>query len=461
MSAKSRALAPGLLGAIFSIFLLHTAWVKSPTWDEVGHIGLGAYLLKTGRWDVPASCSHPPLAFYLHSPPSFAYPLDWGRWRYSTDKVRDIEFLRSADTKRGNAMLLDGRYDGERFFFWTRATSLLLVVPLFWALYSWSRELSGYPGALLTLLFAALSPNLLAHATLINTDFVLAATFFCAACAYRRLLLYPSRATLLVAGLALGLALMSKLSALILLPVLLATTSWFWRFSQPQQRQNLAQLFGTKKPIGLGAAYLTVCSLALFVLWAGYGFRYAPYVLTIRSQLWDVGVGHSAYLMGQFSIQGWWYYFPLAMLIKTPLPTFALAAWGLGEALGRAGQFEESVEMLDMALRLSPRDPLRFLFFVFKGRSHAGLSQNEAAEAAYREATANNCNIAIIMPHLVLVDFLVRQDRLEDGRAVMAELLQSRPGLTLADAILAVKGGRRSFVASGWRQNFITAGLPE
>lgn len=329
MSAKSRALAPGLLGAIFSIFLLHTAWVKSPTWDEVGHIGLGAYLLKTGRWDVPASCSHPPLAFYLHSPPSFAYPLDWGRWRYSTDKVRDIEFLRSADTKRGNAMLLDGRYDGERFFFWTRATSLLLVVPLFWALYSWSRELSGYPGALLTLLFAALSPNLLAHATLINTDFVLAATFFCAACAYRRLLLYPSRATLLVAGLALGLALMSKLSALILLPVLLATTSWFWRFSQPQQRQNLAQLFGTKKPIGLGAAYLTVCSLALFVLWAGYGFRYAPYVLTIRSQLWDVGVGHSAYLMGQFSIQGWWYYFPLAMLIKTPLPTFALAAWGL------------------------------------------------------------------------------------------------------------------------------------
>ena len=124
MSAKSRALAPGLLGAIFSIFLLHTAWVKSPTWDEVGHIGLGAYLLKTGRWDVPASCSHPPLAFYLHSPPSFAYPLDWGRWRYSADKVRDIEFLRSADTKRGNAMLLDGRYDGERFTNFTVADGL-------------------------------------------------------------------------------------------------------------------------------------------------------------------------------------------------------------------------------------------------------------------------------------------------------------------------------------------------
>jgi tetratricopeptide (TPR) repeat protein len=142
-------------------------------------------------------------------------------------------------------------------------------------------------------------------------------------------------------------------------------------------------------------------------------------------------------------------------------PNFAFAAWGLGEALGRAGQFEESVEMLDVALRLSPRDTLRFLFFAFKGRSHAGLSQNEAAEAAYREAAATNRNVAIIMPHLVLVDFLVRQDRLEDARAVMAELLQSRPGLTLAEAGLAIEGGQGFFAASGWRNNFIAAGLPE
>jgi hypothetical protein len=117
--------------------------------------------------------------------------------------------------------------------------------------------------------------------------------------------------------------------------------------------------------------------------------------------------------------------------------------------------------MLDVALRLSPRDPLRFLFFAFKGRSHAGLSQNEAAEAAYREAAATNRNVAIIMPHLVLVDFLVRQDRLEDARAVMAELLQSRPGLTLAEAGLAIEGGQGFFAASGWRNNFIAAGLPE
>jgi len=308
---------------------LHTAWVKSPTWDEVGYIGLGAYLLKTGRWDVPASCSHPPLAFYLHSLPSFAYPLDWDRWRYRSDLVRDSAFLRSADRKRGNAILLDRRYDGEHLFFWTRATSLVLAVFLFLALYSWSRELTNYPGAILALLFAALSPNLLAHAPLINTDFALAVTFFCSSWAYRRLLVRPSYTNLLIAGLALGLALMSKLSALILLPAFLVTTGWFWLFSQPQERRDLARLFGTEKPIGPGAAYGSVCIVALLILWTGYGFRYEPYVQTFRSQLWDIGVGHTAYLMGQFSTQGWWYYFPLALLIKTPLPTLVLAAWGL------------------------------------------------------------------------------------------------------------------------------------
>ena len=175
MPATIRALVPGLLCAVFSVLFLHTAWVKSPTWDEIGHIGLGGYLLKTGRWDVPASCSHPPLAFYLHSLPSFLYPLDWNRFRYRADKIRDIVFLRTADTRRGNALLLDQRYDGEHFFFWSRATSLLLAAPLFWALYCWSRDISGRAGALLSLFCTALSPNLLAHATLINTDFALAA----------------------------------------------------------------------------------------------------------------------------------------------------------------------------------------------------------------------------------------------------------------------------------------------
>jgi hypothetical protein len=41
-------------------------------------------------------------------------------------------------------------------------------------------------------------------------------------------------------------------------------------------------------------------------------------------------VGHSAYLLGQFSETGWWYYFPVAFAVKTPAA--ALAALALAAA---------------------------------------------------------------------------------------------------------------------------------
>jgi hypothetical protein len=41
--------------------------------------------------------------------------------------------------------------------------------------------------------------------------------------------------------------------------------------------------------------------------------------------------GHTAYLFGQRSQHGWWYYFPVALLFKTPLPFLALALIGFGK----------------------------------------------------------------------------------------------------------------------------------
>jgi hypothetical protein len=40
------------------------------------------------------------------------------------------------------------------------------------------------------------------------------------------------------------------------------------------------------------------------------------------------GGGHPAFLMGEFSTEGWWYYFPVVFAIKTPLPTLLLLLAG-------------------------------------------------------------------------------------------------------------------------------------
>lgn len=322
----------------FCCLFLHTAWEKSPTWDEVGYIGLGAYLLKTGQWDVPASGSHPPLAFYINSLPSFLYPLDWALWHYSNSE-RDVRFLRMADTGRGNALLLDQRYDGEVFFFLTRATSLFFACVLFAVLLCWSREILPYPRNILPAFLCALSPNILAHAPLINTDFALTTTFICAVFALRALLYGPSMGRFLACGLALGLALLSKLSALVLLPIFALLIAHFYLFASDQQREAvdhfLSPLPLRPLPIRLALCFGAQCALAAFVLWIGYGFQILPYWQMVQSQLWDLQTGHSAYLMGEFSTRGWWHYFPVALLIKTPIVTLLLVAAGLFPLLFR------------------------------------------------------------------------------------------------------------------------------
>ena len=339
-SSISPLLLGGLPFIVFALLLLHTAWEKSPTFDEVGYIGLGAYLLESGKWDVPAAASHPPLAYYLHSLPALLYPLDPQHWRYDDSIERDdIRWLRAADVDRGNAILLDPAYDGEFFFFLCRSTSLVFAALLFYLLYHWSIQIQGQ--FLLALLLLALSPNILAHAALINTDFIFTVTFLLTVYTFRHLLLQPSWRNLSLAGFSLGLALLSKLSALILLPVLGALLLWFIVCARQDNKKNLVTFWPGSNLWTCGIAlYATIVLAGFLTLWAGYGFQLTPYLLVVRSQLWDLSGGHQAYLAGAYSTEGWWYYYPVAALIKTPLPTLILAGLGLACLIRRSDRLE-------------------------------------------------------------------------------------------------------------------------
>lgn len=353
-----------LLAAAGALLLLHTAWRKSPTWDETGYFGLGAYLLKTGRWDVPAACSHPPLAFYLHSLPVFLYPVDWSPWQYRPGLAEDLGFLRAADLHRGNALLRASAYDGEWLFFLCRAMGVSLYLLLAWVLYRWGSQLHGRAGGLLALLLLAFCPNTLAHASLINTDFAFTATFALAAFLCQRLFGDPSPRRLAAAALGLGLALASKLSALVLLPGLVLGLAWFLAMAPEEEGQRLARLPWVP---GQGAwarallLYLGVVLGGFLVLWALYGFQLQPYLLTLRSQLGDLDSGHEAYLLGQYSTKGWWYYYPVALLVKTPLPLLLLGGWGLARGLRQRGRWAE------MGLVVAP-PLLLFAAFVVGGK---------------------------------------------------------------------------------------------
>ena len=85
---------------------------------------------------------------------------------------------------------------------------------------------------------------------------------------------------------------------------------------------------------------------AYFVLWAIYRFDFgvlsvgflriqlpaAFYWQQLWNTLWQIvrqSDEHLAFLLGQASLDGWWYYFAVAGVVKMPLPLIVLAGMGI------------------------------------------------------------------------------------------------------------------------------------
>jgi len=132
----------------------------------------------------------------------------------------------------------------------------------------------------------------------------------------------PSRRWQVISGVTLGLAIAAKFSAIILLPVvgLLALYAG-WR-----ERHMATKLMALAAIFIIGAA----------AVWAVYRFQVGPFdspAITVPApSLWDGLLrvkerdeeGRMAFLLGKLSPKGWWYYFPVALAVKTPLPTLLL-----------------------------------------------------------------------------------------------------------------------------------------
>lgn len=303
----------GLL-LVMSALALTSALQKSPTMDEQNHIARGAAYLGTG--DPRLSIEHPPVVNVLSALPAhllldLRLPLDeW--W-----EVAEWYHFAEAFMWRVNS-------DPDQIVFLARLPIIGLGLLLVALVYRWAAARFGAWGGLLAATLCALDPNILAHGRLSTTD--LGSTFFIllAAYAFWRLSRRISWGRTLVAGMALGLAFAAKLSALLFGPILVLL------FLVEGLRGESARLRGFLRRVGVGAA---VTLLAFLVVWASYLFRIGPleasgppvpappYVQGLRAVMDLAAGGRPAYLLGEISTEGWWYYFPVAFAVKTPLPT--------------------------------------------------------------------------------------------------------------------------------------------
>jgi hypothetical protein len=193
----------------------------------------------------------------------------------------------------------------------------------------WTRRYFGPTAAVIATALFTWIPPVLAHAGLATTDMALAA---CLGLAFYTLLRWaeePGPVRAAVAGLSCGLAGLSKYTALGFLPmaVLFALLAYL-----AAERPARARLIELAKARASGAAIIAIT--ACLTIWAAYFFSWshgpAPeYFQGISIALQHNHNGHPAWLLGQQRDTGWWYYFLVALAVKTPVGVLLLFFAGI------------------------------------------------------------------------------------------------------------------------------------
>jgi hypothetical protein len=303
---------------------------KYLTADEFHHhIASGYSYLVTGNFKMnPAS---PPLPRMLAALPLLIMgakaPLDHPSWAEgdSPEFARQFFF-------RANDRL-------DAFAFWARMPTVILSALFGLSVFLFTRRLFGNVGALASAVLYVFCPDILAHSGLATADLPVAFFFFLTLVRFWRYLEKPKPKNAALAGVCAGLALLSKYSAVLLFPLL----------------PLIAVAGGKTRALSLRNSALFL-GITFLVVWAGYFFEMKPllkdtpdpakkaavyekiggkgllrfaeeqpvplstFISAIASMAYTRAQGCNAFLMGEWSMKGWWYYYYVAFSIKNTIP---------------------------------------------------------------------------------------------------------------------------------------------
>ena len=155
----------------------------------------------------------------------------------------------------------------HRLLFHVRLASSVFAAGLSVIVFLVGSELFGESAGLLALLLVVFEPNVLANSDLVTTDIGVTCFFLATIYCFYRYARQPSVIRLLLTGLAAGLTLSAKHSGILLAPMLLGLTLVEIACAERGRRKRMTgALFG---------GFAAIMVLAVVVLWAFYGFRYA------------------------------------------------------------------------------------------------------------------------------------------------------------------------------------------
>lgn len=337
---------------VFGLQLVLGSRRNSCTWDEGHHLYSGYRSWKSADYGLNPEV--PPLVKMVAAIPLLRMPL-------------------KAPPLQGRFFKDEAFFGGHDFLFGNDATVVLFRARMAASIFSFAMALLAFAAArqmfatwkagLIALALVVFDPNFLAHGALVTTDVGSACTFFATIYAFYRWRLAPSRARLILAGLALGLALVTKYTGVLLVPILLVLAWAEWAL--PEQLSPFGSLYSDRRGDVLRRMLKGVPVMFLIawaVLWCSYGLRYAarpqglalhpafaeyvqqlhhPFsmkMLTLLARFrlapesWLYGLAdtkitadtYTSYFWGHVFPHGHWMYFPVAFLVKSTLPLLFL-----------------------------------------------------------------------------------------------------------------------------------------
>ena len=341
-----------LLGILFACVLATGCWrIYSNTWDEPEHLAAGIELLDRGKYEYDTE--HPPLARvflaigpYLAGAHSFGTPPPEG-----TPEGLHILYMKGA--------------------YWRDLTLARLGVLPFLALllvatWLWARQLlPSDAAALLAVVLLVSVPPVLGHAALASLDVAAAATMLLALYALQCWIVSARMRDAVLFGLASGLAVVTKFSGVpfigVSLIVLASTHAALGRAGSgasapPWWRTRLAGLalaalaglvpvfiaYGPRAmdPGGVAWRFNWAVSYLLNAQGAAHAFGVLLSHLWLPRELEDLAngivavkahndTGHLSYLLGEVRLTGWWYFYLVALAVKTPIPLLVAGPAGM------------------------------------------------------------------------------------------------------------------------------------
>lgn len=333
-----------LLLMVLEAQLLYSVKHESLTFDEGDHIFAGFMSLK--HHDFGLNPEHPPLVKMIAAIPLL--PMNLREPQLQNRYFKTEAYLSGRDFIFHN--------DYEQVIFRARMGASLFALLTALLAFLIAQEMFGSGAGFLALLLIVFEPNFLAHGALVTTDAGAAAALLASIYAFYRYVKSPSWRRVVVLGLAAGLFFIVKHSAVLLPPmlILLAFTELLGR----RQNGGESRLHQAAR---LAGVLVIAAIIALGVIWACYGFRYAarpagtamnpPLESTLGNlhpaeakavtvmahwkvlpESWLYGLADvrsvantwPSYIFGKIYAHGVWFYFPLAFVIKATLTTLIL-----------------------------------------------------------------------------------------------------------------------------------------